>query len=63
MIFSGLSVAAMLLAQATVSPSQLWPPPLTTPSIGSPGSPPSPEPPASYGKNTEQHQPPSVRSQ
>jgi len=37
--------------------------PPTVPSIGSPGAPPSPEASGSYGKATEQYQPPTVGSQ
>src|SRR2546425_8293068 len=43
MLFAGLTAAAFLLAQAA-SPSAVWPPPpVTVPSIGSPGAPAQPQ--------------------
>ena len=78
MLFAGLTAAAFLLAQAA-SPSAVWPPPpvtvpslgspgapaqpQTVPSIGSAGSPPSPPSVPSYGTATERYQPPAVGSQ
>jgi len=62
MLFAGLTAAAFLLAQAA-SPSAVWPPPpVTVPSLGSPGAPAPPQVVPSIGSRGSPPSPPSVPS-